>query len=490
MRLLKILNAVSSSLLPIEVRESTRECYLKYRMTNIEISTDILKRSLDLIGARDRFELSFSPDGSDMSFALNDKADASVVEFAGCLKVYRQANRDVNGVLLLRISKVCVQRVLSVYSLDLLAGYLKSGVPAQILEKVSSLSKDAYYLECEELTETFKTDLLVFGPSLTSSTPPTNPENPKKQKILELRNKSCTIYSNVLTDYIPSDFRFYTPIPIKDLAELFKRIELVYSLIFIADISRVEGAGGLQFTVKGYSTVKLEVLKLESVDTLSADLYYEIFQWAYTGGNIVDKLGICRNLISIHSINDNLLALKDGCLEAIASNHVIYLKDNLKQYIDVKNKLSEQIQKGSEKAAEVAKTINAYLRTSIFSLFSFIFSVFLIRTIGKAADAGIVTSGIYGLFILLIVISVLVLIYATVETNAELKRYKKSYSSFQSRYSDLLSSEDLARIFSHDEDYHRDLAYIRNARKKAICLWSASLVVIFFGVTIMKYKGF
>lgn len=115
MRLLKILNAVSSSLLPIEVRESTRECYLKYRMTNIEISTDILKRSLDLIGARDRFELSFSPDGSDMSFALNDKADASVVEFAGCLKVYRQANRDVNGIAAKDIQSMCAESFVSLF---------------------------------------------------------------------------------------------------------------------------------------------------------------------------------------------------------------------------------------------------------------------------------------------------------------------------------------------------------------------------------------
>lgn len=241
--------------------------------------------------------------------------------------------------------------------------------------------------------------------------------------------------------------------------------------------------------MKGYSSIKLEVKSLKDVDVSSAEDLFEIFEWIYTDGNIVDKVGISRNLISIHAANDNLYKLKPGCLESIASNYIIYLKDNLKQYIDVKNKLSDQIQKTSEKAADVVKSINAYLRGSIFSVYSFVFSVFLIRTIGKSDSSPIFTSATYAIFILFILISVLVLLYAIAETNAEIRRFKKVYEAFRERYTDLITREDLSRILSNDADFERDLKYIRKTRKKVVALWIASLLVIFVVITAIKDKS-
>jgi len=62
----------------------------------------------------------------------------------------------------------------------------------------------------------------------------------------------------------------------------------------------------------------------------------EIFDWVYTDGNYTDKIGLARNLISIHLKNDNLLTLDEGTIHSLESGYDIYLKDNVKQYIEIK----------------------------------------------------------------------------------------------------------------------------------------------------------
>ena len=112
----------------------------------------------------------------------------------------------------------------------------------------------------------------------------------------------------------------------------------------------------------------------------------------------------------------------------------------------------------------------------------------MIRSLGKTTSDPILNDGAYSIFLLLMFVSVLVLSYAVIETNSELRRYKRNYKSFQSRYTDLISSEDLKIIFSNDKDYDGDVAYIKSSRKRAVCLWLVSLVVIFGFVTFIYFK--
>jgi len=64
------------------------------------------------------------------------------------------------------------------------------------------------------------------------------------------------------------------------------------------------------------------------------------------------------------------------------------------------------------------------------------------------------------------------------------------YAAFRERYSDLIAKEDLKRIFLDDEDFKRDIAYIRTTRKKVVILWVSSLVVIFGVVSFVKIMNY
>lgn len=491
MMLSEIVEAITTSRIHLDTRETDKEVLLRYRINGVSINCAEVLSTLEMIHVRDSYSISIEHEGTDQSTVLNEKGMDALSEFSERLNLWSETDDGVAGILTLRITKGVVRKSVTIYSLDCFSNYLQEGSVGEVLRKVSSLSSVAYIVECQEISESYTTGLFVFKPiSLGSSAPVTNPESASKARRIELRDKVCSIYGGVRDLYLPNDFKFDRVFCHKAIQEIFQKLELLYSLVSLSDISKFEIAGTLSIVLKGYSNVKLEVKTLADIDVSSATDFFEIFEWTYTDGNIVDKIGISRNIISIHVVDDDLFRLKAGCIESITSNYIIYLKDNLKQYVEVKNKLSDQIQKTSEKAAEVVKSINAYLRASIFSVYSFVFTVFLVRTIGKADQGPIFSNATYSIFILFVLVSVLILIYALSETNAEIRRFKNMYDSFRGRYTDLITKEDLNRIFSNDKDFERDLKYIRTSRKKVVCLWVMSLLVIFFIITFIKFNSY
>lgn len=491
MILSEIVEAITTSRVHLDTRETDREAVLRYRVNGVAINCAEVFSKLQMIHTRDNYSISIAHEGTDQNTVLSEKGMDALLEFNERLQLWSETDDGVVGVLTLRITKAAIKKAVTIYSLDYFSIYLKEGAVGEVLRKINSISNTAYIIECQEISETYRTGLFVFKPlSLEAPVPVTNPEVASKARRIEQRDKVCSIYGGVRDLYLPNDFKFDRVFCHKVIQEVFQKLELLYSLISLSDISKFEVDGTLSIVMKGYSNVKLEIKTLADIDVSSATDFFEIFEWAYTDGNIVDKIGISRNIISIHVVDDNLFRLKAGCIESITSNYIIYLKDNLKQYVEVKNKLSDQIQKTSEKAAEVVKSINTYLRASIFSVYSFVFTVFLVRTIGKADVGPIFSNATYSIFILFVLVSILILIYALSETNAEIRRFKNMYSSFRERYTDLITKEDLNRIFSNDKDFDRDLKYIRKSRKKVVCLWVMSLLVIFVIITFVKIKSY
>ena len=483
MNLNDVFYALSSGAVYLKSAENERVLKIDFRVTEMQIDLVKLRVALNQISPRDAFSLSYKPDSSDFSTAVSSSKVEELRTFGDTLD-----SIGLPGKVELTVSKKVELFTISVYSLDLVVRGWKDGGVVQAFEKVLALSSRAYYLECFELQKSYTTGLFIFGPKRSSNTSPKSPESPNKDKIISLRSKVCNIYLEVIQRLIPDDFQFSEEFPHSGACLVFRKLQILICASYLADTTRGEIDQSISIMLKGYKNANLQAPSLDQVSAENSKVFFDIYSWAYTDGNVVDKLGICRNVISIHASNDELLDLKPGCLEAIYSNYVIYLKDNLKQYVDLKNKLSEQIQKSSEKASDVSKNINSYLRGSIFSVCSFVFSVFLIRSLGKTTTDPILNDGAYGIFLSLMLVSVLVLLYAVAETNSEFRRYKRNYKSFQSRYTDLISPEDLKIIFVNDKDYNGDVAYIKSSRRRAVCLWLISLVVIFCFVTFIYLK--
>jgi hypothetical protein len=485
----EIANALARTIVHLESEETNTTVSEKFRISHFSLDRVALAAALNSVHVRDSFSVQFTYAGSDQSLVLTARHDDQLNTFCRMLNLHVEGDDALSGILTITITKSFVLHTASIYSLDHIEQYWRAGGLGQAAAKLRSLAQVAYILESSSITEYARCGLFVFRPISEISGITTHPESADKSNFLVSRDKACLFYDSKSYPFIPQDFDFNTPLPHVGISNLFNTLKLAFAIIFIADVSSLSEQE-LTATIKGYRHITSAIKLIGSSDAQIAATYYEIYLWAYSEGGVTDKLGIAKNLLSIHIEKHDFRHMRSGALQAMVSNHSIYLKENVKQYIEIKNKLSEQIQKQSEKASDMVKTIGSYLRTSIFTVYSFIVTTFIIRAMSKTGIEGTFTTGIYYIFLMFLLLSLGTLVYAYRESEAELGRFKAIYQSFKTRYDDLLSNSDRDRILQNDTDFKRDCEYIIESRRRALTLWISTLGVVFTFVSLVKLLNY
>lgn len=355
----------------------------------------------------------------------------------------------------------------------------------QCLERLEKLSNFSTHLECPELLDEIQTSLFHFAP-LNQSVVIVKKHSPEETILKRDKNISFSNHQNLRLT--PEDLKPCTGSNKSELYKILTKCSELLSIIYIADQTRVEPNGSIDIKLNGYKSLTLTLKKITDIpaDNAHESEIFEIYSWIYSEAKISDKLGLARNLISLHA-KESLFDLQRGCLNSIFSNYQIYLKENLKQYIDVKNKISESIQKLSDRATDLTKQIGTYLRISIFSIYSFFLTAFIIRSINKDTLDLQISNSLYITFLAFMAVSIAIFFYAKSEYEHEKARFKSSYISLKNRYSDLISPSDLIKILQNDSDHSQDLIFLEESFSRTKKLWTTMLLTIFIAITLLKF---
>ncbi len=117
----------------------------------------------------------------------------------------------------------------------------------------------------------------------------------------------------------PDDFKIQVEnIHHKKLCLLFNRFAAILSVVYLFDITALN-ANQLDFKINGYKSIKgiIDVTQIKEIETTE---YYEIYNWVYTGGNLNDKIGLARNIITLHFSKSGGLELKGNVFQSIQSS--------------------------------------------------------------------------------------------------------------------------------------------------------------------------
>lgn len=215
-----------------------------------------------------------------------------------------------------------------------------------------------------------------------------------RNKILDNRNKCCHFTHDSLFKFYPSEFLIFGECVYPELKIKFDALLIVFSLIFISDYSEFhkkdDGTWDLIYKLKGYRLIS-EIVHINGMGNANSMVLFDIYEWVYNQGNFVDKMGLARNIISIHAQDNSILNIPKSVLKSIESSFDIYLKDNVKQYIEIKNKISEFIITQNDKASDITKNMFSTLKTSFWSIITFFISVFLVKIVTDKSFDGIIT---------------------------------------------------------------------------------------------------
>jgi hypothetical protein len=377
------------------------------------------------------------------------------------------------------ISKSIVSNEISIYSSDDFIKWLKNyNTLNQCYEKYNNVFsvKGQVYLELlDDKQISLSTKKMTFLKEDECSV------LLDRDKILEQRKDYCFVSGDNVPNIVPEDFFIINESDDEELNLLLNKLCLLSILTFIADISEFKD-NCLNYKLYGYKTIK-DSFSLENIETGNLIQLFKIYTWIYHDENhssISDKLGIARNLLTLHMKENTFNKIEGDVYTAIKSNFDIYLKENVQRYLEVKNQVSAFIHDMSVKAESHSESFVDTMKNSLLIFISYFLSIIIVTAIDKEKFVNVFTFEVTTITMAMLVISWIYRRNTIDDIESKTKRFEEKYNNFKERYADIIEPDNFRALFSDDKDHKSDVKYIEDTLKKYDPLWKWTIIL--FGI--------
>lgn len=309
-------------------------------------------------------------------------------------------------------------------------------------------------------------------------------ENLNRQNILENRNAIGNFNNSSDNQFVPEDFYLNIKSNNEHFNNYFERLCIILSLVFISDFSSIHNDNDLHLKINGYKLIE-DLISFKSIAVEDNKIFYDIYKWIYNGGNLSDKAGLVRNIVSLHAQENSILGLSKNIINSIKSSYEIYLKENVSQYIEVKNKVSEFLLDLAIRTNDLVHSFANALRNNHFLFLTFFVSVFVFNTLSTGKMNNIFNRDITYISYGLLLISFIYLIATIVQTKLETNRFKVQYERLKKMYNDLLNPEDISNIFK-DDDHGEDIKFIEHKATLFSFVWLIEIVILYVVIYLLR----
>ncbi len=402
-----------------------------------------------------------------LSSADPDSVNARLEELSQKMKV---ADADDEVVFKINIEKNHVSNVLTVYSLLAFQKHFEERNTKECLSIFGGLigQGDHTILAVQAACNSFGSTTIRFEPE--SSVTYTASLN--RGSILD-RLKDISHFADIANSkLVPEDFNIKGDAP-KAWAELFLRLANTLSLAFLADYSAFDEGDILRFKINGYRVVS-GTLNCHDLTGSNWNAAFRIYQWVYQGGSSSDKVGLLRNVVTLHLDKHGLPKLDSDVFKSVCSSFEIYLKRNVGQYIELKNRLYEFLRNLGKDGREEAGKYSSALIQNVGALLSFFITTIIVNGVSGKGLQGVFTRDITYLTNAFLGGSLVYLALSVYIFLRQRTRIKKDFNTTKEQYADLLDQEDLARLFKTEQINE----IIAEMRRMAIGISLAWIIVV------------
>lgn len=335
------------------------------------------------------------------------------------------------------------------------------------------------YFEVREFNQTVNTSNITFSDTNKARTPTPTVD---RLKSIEQVKLLCH-HASGEQKLSPDDFRIVSSesgdIPDK-LKRLFDHYSDLLSVTYLFDITSLN-EDELEFKIHGYKTIK-GIVNLKNSTLSRNSEYFEIYKWVYSGGNLNDKIGLARNIISLHFKNVGELELHGSPFQSIQSGYKVYEKQNIKQYIELRNKISDQLLDFNLRANKIIETFASGFQKSALALITFYISAITIKVLGKGDGEfiNIFTLDATILSLTFLTGSAIYYFVSRWEVKIQRRRFIASYNNLKERYTDLLDVEDIKRILNDDKEFDQDVRFIDSKLRNYSFMWWSFILILLF----------
>jgi hypothetical protein len=474
-------NQLDTSIVSIE--EDFAEVIAKY---SFNVDKFPIQQNLDealvYLNKRDSLAISIFKDGS----LIENFSNTTGKSFTSYVDELKTGGLELNDLIEFKITipKNKQEDIISIYSLEHFIKQIENYSFAQFLSIFKTyLGKSRLNLELQsdKIEHEFKTT--TFSIINKSSAPVTIiiGEDIREKRINDARTLCHWDLDriNLLPEDLYSVIQEGTNIQV---INLFQKVCLLYTCMFIFDYSHIKSET-FTYKLNGYKTIgqnfNTSITKDIIIDNKSFETFFKIYHWIYNGGNTIDKISITRNILSLN-FDPKTLELSESAFDAILSNFKIYERENVKQYIEVRNKLSELLIDLQNKIGKIVEDFVGDFKKNLITLISFFISVVALRVISKGDFIGGFTDEIIILSYSLLFISLGILLYSRWELKQKAQMFDKHYEQLKDRYKELLTEKEITEIFDdcNPQKLSNNKSFIYKQRKLYSWLWFISILVL------------
>lgn len=257
----------------------------------------------------------------------------------------------------------------------------------------------------------------------------------------------------------------------------FKKLAIVFCIVSICDTSHIKG-NCVTYKIKGYKSFSGSILW----DDIQIEEYSEwlrLYEWIYLEGIASDKIGITRNIISLYC--SNKICISAEIFDSIQSGFILYLKENLEKYVEIRNKITDTLFNISIELSKKVDAIVDNMKVFFMIFISFYFAAFVMNAVTSAALKELFNPKMTALTLVLQFLSLPYLLFLNVNIVLSRRYYDHLIENFKREYEGILDTNDIENIFSKSFSYE----YLKNNnRHKQI--WFSILWIITF--TIFSYS--
>lgn len=270
----------------------------------------------------------------------------------------------------------------------------------------------------------------------------------------------------------------------KDLEKQFNKATLIllfaalFDFVFIQDDT-------VNLKLNGYKTISRSI-SIQDLKVDSLKYYFDIYQWVITNGSISDKIGLARNLISLNIDKIDGYTIDDSVFISIVSGYKVYEKQNVKQYIELRNKMSDQILSYSEKANKLVENFASGFQKTALAFVSLFSTIVIARVLSAHNFSNIFTLDATVLAFAFLSVSLVYFFVCRWEINQQKSRFIESYNNMKNRNEDLLTKDDINRILNNDKEFNIDLQFIKDKQKNYTLMW-VGFIIIFSAIVLLLY---
>ncbi|SFB09779.1 hypothetical protein SAMN05216249_10937 [Acetitomaculum ruminis DSM 5522] len=380
------------------------------------------------------------------------------------------------------IEKTIIDNKLSVYKLE---AFNKHFLGLDIINMIKFIEDDINNGN-QLVFELYDSDMLLATKTLAFKPVSNTSEFQKidrKEKIKEVQKNSFAFWKGEYLP-LPDDFHFIIDNQNNPYKEKFGIIETLLAIVCIADnVHFFDDKITCQIYGKRMSVIDVRFSELKYNETL-----FDIYTWIFTEGNIVDKISLARNLLSLHCRLILLQNIDEQTFLSIKANFAIYQKENVDKYIEIKNKLTEFLAKLVDDSKEVILGIVSDIGKNMVAFFSFVLTVFVTSIMSEKGLENIFTKEVTAFSDFFIVCSFVYIGVTWWITNFKIQKLRDSYETMKENNSFFKGTKEFDEIFD-DSKVDNTILEIRRYRRVLFLIWFLVVISVLVIVEILSEYG-